>query len=523
MYYPNLWISSSIDHFYIELFGAILSSVLAFYYISNGYVLKNRFSLFIGIGFLVNSLIDVLHVTVSLTNMNNDLFLKYFIPQTWFAGKFFLSTMLMIVVIKFPDLIRKKSLVEKEISKSYTDYNTIERNNNLEMKRNENRIVNSYYFILLSGLILFSLFISLGSLVVILPFSVIDEFPIHRIYELVPLVLLLISVFYFYKNKIYQEKDIIYTSLLIFIIINIFGQIIMSYSATPNDTAHNIAHLLKDASYFIAIIGLSLSNLNYNIQLLQSREIIQQQYKKLQASEKVKEEFINIAAHELRNPIQPIMGLSTIMLRETADKRNKEYLESILNNSKRLNSLTESMLDVAKIQNNMLNINKKIINLNILLSQIIKEYGPEVALQEKMIYYEFKSKPEDIIIEADPDKLKQVVSNLLENSLNFTNSGDCITVVIERDKEREREEKNMNKKVNETVTVSVIDTGEGISPEIFNNLFSKFTTKNSKKGSGLGLYICKKIIEAHGGTIWAENLTNKKGAVFKFILPIKNG
>ncbi|MDR4512321.1 MAG: ATP-binding protein [Nitrososphaeraceae archaeon] len=525
-YYPNMWISTPIDHIYIELFGTILASILAFYYISTGYVLTNRFSMFIGIGFLVNCLIDVLHVIVSLTNMYDVLFLKYFIPQTWFAGKFFLSAMLMIAIIKFPHLVKTKIGFEQE-NLSNLKSDKIERHKNIQSKNKKNSIPKTYDYIILSLLIIFSLFLSLGSLFMIFPFSVLDDFPIHRIYELVPLAFFVIALIYFYKNKIYQENDILYTSLLLFLVINFFGQIIMAISATSHDTAHNLAHFLKDASYFVAIIGLSLSNLSYNIQLRKSNEIIKEQYLKLQESEKLKEEFINIAAHELRNPIQPIMGLSTIMLREIADTRNKEYLQSILKNSKRLNSFIENMLDVAKIQNNLLKINKKIVNLNILISQIIKEYTPQLILQDKKIYFDFKTKKEDLIIKADPDRLKQVISNLLENSLNFTNSGDSITIIVEQEKEikegRKKERKAIrNKRDGQTITVSVIDTGDGINPEIFHNLFSKFNTKNSVKGSGLGLYISKKIIEAHGGIIWAENPLSKKGAIFKFTLPIQD-
>ena len=98
---PSLWVSSHIHHFYIELFGTILAGILAFYYISRAQSLHDKFSLFIGIGFLVNALIDLLHVTVSLHNMDDILFLKYFIPQTWFAGRLFLSAMLAIAIYKY--------------------------------------------------------------------------------------------------------------------------------------------------------------------------------------------------------------------------------------------------------------------------------------------------------------------------------------------------------------------------------------------------------------------------------------
>ena len=97
----SLWVSSAIHHFYIELFGTLLAGILSFYYISRANTLKDKFSLFIGIGFLVTTLIDLLHVMVSLLNMDDILFLKYFIPQTWFAGRLFLSAMFSIAIFKY--------------------------------------------------------------------------------------------------------------------------------------------------------------------------------------------------------------------------------------------------------------------------------------------------------------------------------------------------------------------------------------------------------------------------------------
>ena len=164
---------------------------------------------------------------------------------------------------------------------------------------------------------LFSSIVAISSLYVILPFSVIDNIPIHRPYEIFPLTLFVFSLYYFYKNGIYKNKDVFYTSLAISIVFDVFGQIIMSYSAQHFDTAHNIAHVLKDASYFINIIGLALSSIEYNIRfresndrLKESNELLTIQYEKVKESEKMQKEFINIAAHELRNPIQPILGLT---------------------------------------------------------------------------------------------------------------------------------------------------------------------------------------------------------------------
>ena len=121
---------------------------------------------------------------------------------------------------------------------------------------------------------------------------------------------------------------------------------------------------------------------------------------------------------------------------------------------------------------------------------------------------------DDIIVEADRDRLAQVIRNLVDNALKFTTMYNNQTIFVIVDKKKEEEEGK------EQAIVSVKDTGEGISKEVLPKLFSKFTTSDSSTGTGLGLYICKNIVEAHGGRIWAENNLNGKGATFRFTLPI---
>ncbi len=495
----NLWVTSAIHHFYIELFGTLLGAILAFYYISRAQTLNDKFSLFLGIGFLVNTLIDLFHVLVSLLNMDNILFLKYFIPQTWFVGRLFLSAMLAIAIVKYTSFLSINSRTQQtQISsdKNYQNYNL-------------SRLLLLYLIIIT----LFVFIVAISSLFVVFPFSVIDDIPIHRPYEIFPLALFLISLYYFYQNKIYKNNDIFYKSLVISIVFDIFGQIIMSSFAQHFDTAHNIAHILKDASYFINIIGFALSSIQYNIKLRESNEMLTIQYEKVKASEKMKEEFINIAAHELRTPIQPILGLSDIMYPKIKDKEQLELLEIIIRNAKRLKRLTDNLLDITKIEGRSLMLNKEKLNLNTLISEVLKNYVNKQKNQQKVeIVYDFKHK-EDITIEADRDRLVQVIHNLLDNALKFsTQNQQMIFVII--DKKKEGKEK-------EEVIVSVKDTGEGISEKILSKLFTKFATSDPTNGTGLGLYICKNIIEAHGGRISAVNNSDGKGATFRFTLPIQ--
>ena len=500
----SLWVTSPIHHFYIELFGAILAGILAFYYISRANTLSDKFSLFIGIGFLVNTLIDLFHVIVSLLNMDDTLFLKYFIPQTWFVGRLFLSAMLAIAIVKYTSFLSIKS--SKQQKQKQRQISSDKNNENYKLSR-----------LLLLYLIIITLFVSIvaiSSLFVVFPFSAIDDIPLHRPYEIFPLALFLISLYYFYKNEIYKNKDVFYTGFIISIVFNVFGQIIMSYSTQHFDTAFNIAHVLKDVGYFINVIGLALSSIQYNVRLRESNEMLTIQYEKVKASEKMKEEFINIAAHELRTPIQPILGMTDIIYSKVKDEELHELLDIIMRNAKRLQRLTNNLLDITKIESQSLLLKKEKLNLNILISEVLKDYVNKQKNQQKIeIVYDFKYK-DDINIEADRDRLSQVIHNLLDNALKFTTTQNQQMIFVSIDKNKEGKEE-------EEVIVSVKDTGEGISDKVLYKLFTKFATSDPTTGTGLGLYICKKIIEAHGGRIWGVNNLDGKGALFKFTLPVK--
>jgi len=509
--YQNFWTTSAIDHYYIELYGTLLAGVLALYYLSRSHSLNDKFSLFIGIGFLVNALIDLLHVIVSLYHIQDDLFLKYFIPQTWYSGRLFLSAMLVIAIVKYTSFSPIVSNIQEKQQQVPLGGNNNTQNNKLPKSL-------LYYLIVL---VIYSSILATSSLFVVFPFSVIDNIPIHRPYEIFPLALFLISLYYFYKNGIYKNKDIFYSSLVVSIVFDIFGQMIMSYSAHYFDTAHSIAHVLKDTGYFINIVGLALSSIQYNRELRESNrklrksnEILSQQNKKIKESEKMKEEFINIAAHELRTPIQPIIGLVDNIYSNSKDKEQKEVLEIIMRNAERLKRLSDNLLDVTKIESRSLMLKKEKLNLNILIMEVLKDYytNKKIKQHKIKIVHDFKYK-HDIIIEADRDRLDQVIRNLLDNALKFTKSGQIIFVFIDKKKGKEEEKEK-------EVIISVMDRGEGIPEKILPKLFTKLMIGSSSSGTGLGLYISKNIIEAHDGKIWAENNPDDDGAIFRFTLPI---
>jgi signal transduction histidine kinase len=223
-------------------------------------------------------------------------------------------------------------------------------------------------------------------------------------------------------------------------------------------------------------------------------------------------EFINIAAHEFRAPIQPILGLAEILrARERVDiEKQQELLTVIIRNARRLKTLTENILDSTRIENQPLVLHQEFLNVEDVIYDAIQDINSQSdnkATNVRIIYDPLKTKHKIRFAKADKGRLIQVISNLLDNAIKFTEDG---TITVKLDE-------NTNK--NEIV-VSVIDTGIGISKDIESLLFTKFMTKASK-GTGLGLYISKSIIDAHGGTIWAENNENGKGATFSFSLPME--
>ena len=535
---PETWMTSEIHHFYVELFAVLLAAILSFYYIARAYTLNDKFSLFIGIGFLVNALIDLLHVIISYTFMDQFLFLKYFIPQTWFAGRMFLSAMFAIAIAAYPALTSaarismKSSSISSLISSRSSSSSSSRKAAELSPPPPPTRLPAQIPKILLASLVILTIlsaFVAISSLFIIYPGSVIDNFPLHRPYEIPALALFLVSLFYFYKNQLYKKSDVFYKGLLGALIIDVFGQIIMSYSASSFDTAHNVAHVLKDAAYFVNIIGLALSSIQYNEKLkeanrnlIEREEIIRSQYEKLKESDKMKKEFINIAAHELRTPILPILGLSQILRPKISDDKEREYMDVIIRNAKRLQQLAENILDVTKLESQSLKLNKERFNLNDVITNAIddmildREFKNEKNDYNNTDYIKLLYRPTDIFVEADRIRMTQVIYNLLNNAIKFTKEGGG-AISINTEKEDNH------------ILVSVKDTGSGIDSEILPRLFSKFVTK-SYQGTGLGLFISKGIIEAHGGKVWAENnndddnsiANGKKGSTFYFDLPVIN-
>jgi signal transduction histidine kinase len=242
-------------------------------------------------------------------------------------------------------------------------------------------------------------------------------------------------------------------------------------------------------------------------------------YEQLTIQSKMQKEFIDVAAHELRTPIQPILGLtgilrSNISRDRTSAAKQDELLDIIMRNARRLQRLADDILDVTKIESESLNLKKELFNLNDVITNGIDDIITNIAKSHQTDLTKLVYQPCDIFLEADKSRITQVISNILDNAVKFSKANV--------NKEDEVGMININaERVDDQAIVSIKDTGTGVDPEIMPRLFTKFASK-SFQGTGLGLYICKSIVEAHGGKIWAENNTDGKGATFALSLPIVN-
>jgi signal transduction histidine kinase len=235
----------------------------------------------------------------------------------------------------------------------------------------------------------------------------------------------------------------------------------------------------------------------------------------MQTNSNIQKEFINIAAHELRAPIQPILGLAEVLRDEKQQQKNVENKDELLNiiirNAKRLQRLTENILDITKIENNSMKLNKEEFILSRTVLETFTDFANQLSREQKeSVKLTLELDKGDVLVVADKHRINQVISNLLNNAIKFTKQGH-ITISTEKEKKYGKEE----------VIVKVKDSGFGIDPDIMPRLFTKFATK-SHTGTGLGLFICKSIVESHGGKMWAENNRDGRGATFSFSLPIFN-
>jgi signal transduction histidine kinase len=278
-----------------------------------------------------------------------------------------------------------------------------------------------------------------------------------------------------------------------------------------------------EAESFLEAIGFAIYSNNkrsadlyrWMFELLWNERVINLESKKANQMQK---EFMNVAAHELRTPIQPIVGLAHLLRYKKKHMKGKEEksLDVIIRNAERLQRLAENILDTSRIESQRLTLRKGRFKLNDLLLNIAQDYHKEVmtsASRRKDISVLYEPPNENVVVEADKERISQVIRNIIGNALEFTSEGNVL-VSLRRERQQENER-------NQVAVVTITDTGCGIDAAIMPRIFEKFVTR-SDKGTGLGLFVSKSIIQAHEGKIWVQNNTEEeKGATFCFSLPCK--
>jgi signal transduction histidine kinase len=321
--------------------------------------------------------------------------------------------------------------------------------------------------------------------------------------------------------------------------ITLDGEFLWSlYISTPHSLASNVGYLINQQKNFSTIVIIVVGSMAFGIaflilswnkrlegavqsrtvqlkktneSLIESNSLLGSANKQLEIHDNMQKEFINVAAHELRTPIMPILGEAELIENDISDNEfasvSKEQISSIIRNAKRLDRLAADILDVTNIEGKSLKLNKSTFDIDEILSELVTEYSRHIENdQSKSKGLKISYEPIHVTIFADRYRITQVISNIINNAIKFTDQG---SIAIE------------GTVSSSELTIKIIDTGKGIDEEIVNRLFDKFVSR-SEQGTGLGLFISKNIMESHGGTIIGYNNENGIGATFVFTLPIDN-
>ncbi|MFC1700222.1 sensor histidine kinase, partial [Patescibacteria group bacterium] len=250
-----------------------------------------------------------------------------------------------------------------------------------------------------------------------------------------------------------------------------------------------------------------------------TKENLSQAYENLKVLNKMKDEFLTVASHELRTPMTIVKSYLWMLQKQKSGelgKKQMEYLNKAIKGTERMIALINDMLDISKFEQNKVSFTLRQIDICKVIDDVLTSF--EIKSKKKGIKLAFDEKCKDIFVDADLEKIEDVVMNLIDNAIKFTDKGS-VTVGVESEKDN--------------IKVWVKDTGSGVNPEDITKLFHKFgridesyTIASDTGGTGLGLYIVKLYIEGMGGKVGVDSEGKEKGSIFWFTLPkstIKTG
>lgn len=242
-------------------------------------------------------------------------------------------------------------------------------------------------------------------------------------------------------------------------------------------------------------------------ELVSAKERLEKAYEELKALDKMKDEFLEMTSHELKTPISSISGFIELMNDEklgSLTDQQKEALEIMPHNIIRLKGSINKMLDITRLESLGMELNLKKVQITNIIRDLVNAFKTVAKTKNITLTTSLPKLPE---VYADKEELEKVISDLIDNAIKYTDKG---SVIVEAKQDKGN------------IIVKVKDTGKGLRKKDKEQLFTKFfQADHTKPGSGLGLTICKKIIEKHGGKVWAKSKGAGKGSTFSFTLPVK--
>ncbi len=289
----------------------------------------------------------------------------------------------------------------------------------------------------------------------------------------------------------------------------VIGAIIVSLAKDVDKVTEFEKDMLRK---FAENAGIAVENSKLYTNLKRAKEDLHKAYENMKVLNTLKDEFLSVASHELRTPMTIVKSYLWMLEKQKAGKLNDkqmEYLNKALVGTQRMIALINDMLDISKFERKKVSFSITQINLVTVIKDVTSNF--ELRVGEKGLNMEFKSPSEEILVDADPEKLKDVFTNLIENALKFTKEGSIAVEVEEFD---------------DFYKISIKDTGAGIDKKDLPKLFHKFgridnsyTIASDSGGTGLGLYIVKLYIHGMGGMVGADSEGPGMGSTFWLTLP----
>jgi signal transduction histidine kinase len=317
-----------------------------------------------------------------------------------------------------------------------------------------------------------------------------------------------LTVYLILKYRVFRRRIVTVQfsvgAIIVFILIRLFA------SETKEEFLWNILLVLIVVASGILLIQTVLKEIKQRQKLELLSKNLELANKRLEQIDAARKKFLSFASHQLRAPMTIIKGYATLLLDKDylgSPEKSKPIISKIIGSTEELDRLIKNFLDARAIEEGKMSYNLEPIDLVSLTSSIVEDF--RFAADEKNLTLGFETSKPLITINADRMKLHQVIQNLIDNAIKYTNAG-FVRVAI-KDKENR-------------ILLTVSDSGRGIAPEIKDRLFGQFVREeeNAEKtqGNGLGLYIAKEIVTAHQGKIWAESEGVSKGSTFYVELPI---